>query len=103
MRLKILLGLVLFSAGVNAAATHVSEISNIQCTMDSEFCEIVLPNALNMKSDCAGNQVLVSISELQTISVLASAMFTQTKVKFNISEACEQGSPVVQSYQMIKE
>ncbi|BCL71386.1 hypothetical protein TUMSATVNIG1_33520 [Vibrio nigripulchritudo] len=102
MRLKTLLSLALFSVGVNAAGTHVSEIGNIQCAMDSEYCEIVLPNALNIKSDCAGNQVLVSTSEQQTISVLASAMFTQTKVKFHISEACEQGSPVVQSYQMIK-
>ena len=102
MTFKALFGLAFVSLGASAGGTHVSEIHNIQCSMDSDFCQVVLPNTINTESDCTGNQVLVAVSQQQTLSVLASAMFTKTKVKFHVSEKCEQGSPVVQSYQMLK-
>ncbi|MBD1558403.1 hypothetical protein HC752_15820 [Vibrio sp. S9_S30] len=102
MTFKMVFGLAFVSLGASAGSTHISDIHKIQCSMNSDFCQIVLPSAVNTASGCTGNQVLVEVSQQQTLSVLASAMFTKTKVKFHVSEECVQGSPVVQSYQMLK-
>ncbi|MEI8634654.1 hypothetical protein P4S72_26715 [Vibrio sp. PP-XX7] len=82
--------------------TETSQIQSINCDLNQSYCFIHLEKSFYAEGGCSDNIVSISAESQQTLSVLSSAMYTQTPVKLYLSAECASNAHVLQAFNLVK-